>query len=237
MSVVTDNQITRNYLPQGPGNSAEASKESKIVSKDQFLKLLIAQMKYQDPLNPMKGTEFTAQLAQFTSLEQLYNLNTGLSSLKTAIDAQSNLQAASLIGKQVRSYGDTFEIKDGTLITNGAYALKNFAAQVQVKIYDPDGNLVAALADFNKSAGQHKIEWDGQNIMGVPVADGQYTFEVSANDENGETMKVTSLIEGRVTGLTFNEQGVPILLLDDTQIKLADVVEITERNFIQETEQ
>ncbi|MBW2624429.1 MAG: hypothetical protein JRD68_16085, partial [Deltaproteobacteria bacterium] len=85
MAIATDNQITENYLPQDSrSNSTTESTLADIVSKDQFLKLLITQLQHQDPLNPMESTEFTSQLAQFTSLEQLYNLNSGFEGLKNA---------------------------------------------------------------------------------------------------------------------------------------------------------
>ena len=89
-----------------------------VMGKDEFLKMLVAQLKHQDPMNPMDGTAFTAQLAQFSSLEQLQNINTQLTSFTQQQQSLGNAQAVNLIGKQVLAKGDAVSV-DGNPVTLG----------------------------------------------------------------------------------------------------------------------
>ena len=102
MSVAAITSTTTNTTAQ------TAAAAATVVGKDDFLKLLVAQLENQDPLNPMDGTEFTAQLAQFSSLETLQSIDGGLSDLNAAQSTLHNSQAVSLIGKTVLYEGDTF---------------------------------------------------------------------------------------------------------------------------------
>lgn len=225
MSVPTTNQITRNYLPEIPDKKTTQTSES-VVSKDQFLKLLIAQMKYQDPLNPMTGTEFTAQLAQFTSLEQLYNVNTALASLQETMVSQGNIQAASLIGKEVRSVGETLTVAGGEITSTGTYSLGSAATEVLLEIYDQDGTLLSAIKEYFQDAGFYTVDWNGKDFSGSLVEDGTYYFSVTAQNSDGPPVNVTSFVEGQITGLTFNAVGAPVLLMDGLEVNLADIIRI-----------
>ncbi len=106
------------------------------MGKDDFLKMMIAQLKHQDPLNPMDGTAFTAQLAQFSSLEQLQNLNTQMTSFTQQQQALGNSQAVNFIGKQVLAKGNTVSV-DGNPVTLG-YDLAGDAVSGQVQVYDAE---------------------------------------------------------------------------------------------------
>jgi len=98
-----------------------------VLGKDEFMKMLIAQLKHQDPLNPMDGTAFTAQLAQFSSLEQLQNINTQLSSFTKQQQSLGNTQAVNLIGREVLAKGDTV-VAQGKPV-DLSYVLSSDAAQ------------------------------------------------------------------------------------------------------------
>ncbi|MBW2061118.1 MAG: flagellar hook capping protein [Deltaproteobacteria bacterium] len=227
MTVVTQNQITQNYLPvkQNDPDLYQEGNYTKI-GKDEFLKLLIAQMKYQDPLNPIEGTEFTAQLAQFTSLEQLYNINDTLEGLNTALTAQNSFQAVNLLGKTVKTAGQWLNVEEGELVTAGVYELKNAAQQVQINIYSQDGAMVHSIDHPAQEAGTHQVEWDGRNFLGQPVPDGIYAFEVVARNPDDSLIDSTGYTKGTITGLTFGQGGEPILLMNGIGLNLANVIEI-----------
>jgi flagellar basal-body rod modification protein FlgD len=227
MSVATQNQVTQNYLPETQqAATSQSASGTQTLDKDQFLKLLIAQMKYQDPLNPMDATQFTAQLAQFTSLEQLYNVNSGLKTLNDTVTAQNSYQATSLIGKQVRAEGQSLAVKDGQPVVSGGYELASAANEVQVTIYDQNGQVVKSDLFQNQDAGYHALTWDGKNAQGKPAPDGAYTFDVKAGTSDGGTVGATRFMVGEVSGLTLSTDGSPLLLLNGLGVSLTSVVEV-----------
>lgn len=227
MAIATQNQVTRNYLPQeSQVNTAKKGTLENIVNRDQFLKLLVTQLRYQDPLNPMESTEFTSQLAQFTSLEQLYNLNSSFEGLKNAMTSQNNYQAVNLIGKSVIASGNTLRVQDTRVLNQGSYILEGPAGQVKISIYDKDGILVKTLDKTAVEAGLNPINWDGLGLYGQTVSDGDYTFEVKAYDGIGEMVEAAVYIEGEITGLTFGPGGSTSLLMHGLVINLDDVLEI-----------
>ncbi len=229
MTIATQNQVTRNYLPQESQDSTTKKNTlESVVSKDQFLKLLVTQLRYQDPLNPMESTAFTAQLAQFTSLEQLYNLNSSFEGLKNAMTSQNNYQVANLIGKSVIATGNTLRVEDTQALNQGSYILEGPADRVKISIYDKDGILVMTLDEAAVEAGSNAINWDGLGFYGQTVSDGDYTFEVKAYNGIGEMVESSVYIEGEITGLTFGPGGSTSLLMHGLVIDLADVLEVTE---------
>jgi len=225
MSVVTENQITRDYLSTDTTGASTESTGSYEISKEQFLQLLVAQMEYQDPLNPMENTEFTSQLAQFSSLEQLYNLNDGFENLQLLLSAQTSFQAIDLIGKSVKASGQFIGVNDGA-ITTGSFELPEYSSQTTVNIYDLNYNLIKSIDLSSQAAGRHEVDWDGTDSQGQEVSNGVYFFEVAAQNQSGETISVSSYMEGEITGVTFASNGAPILILNGLEIELADVIEI-----------
>jgi len=202
--------------------------EKTVLGKEDFLKLLVAQLANQDPLNPMESTEFTAQLAQFSSLEQLTNVNKNLDYLRLYQISMNNAQAVNFIGKTVKAVGDSISVKDGA--SNPVqFNLAGDAAEVNVYIYDASGTLVKTLNGGALSSGEHSLEWDGTNENGETVSDGTYTFEVSAADASGETIASLTYMTVEVTGVTF-KGGNAYLLAGDIEISMSDIIEVTENN-------
>ena len=198
------------------------------LGKDDFLKLLVSQLQNQDPLNPMESTEFTAQLAQFSSLEQLTNMNKSLDYLLLYQTSINNAQAVGFIGKTVKASGNSISVEDGAP-DQVQFDLAGDAAEVNVFIYDASDNLIKTINCGSLSDGEQSIEWDGTNDDGEAVSDGTYTFEVSARDENGETIKASTYMTVKVTGVTFRD-GNAYLLAGDIEISMNDIIEVTENN-------
>jgi flagellar basal-body rod modification protein FlgD len=189
-----------------------------MIGKDEFLKMLIAQLKHQDPLNPMDGTAFTAQLAQFSSLEQLQNINTNLTSFTRQQQSLGNTQAVNLIGREVLAKGDTIQA-EGTPVEL-RYQLKGDAATGLVRIYNADGELVDALVFKNQKQGMNTLTW---NPPSSTV--GRCTFEVSAADSAGKAVGVDAMIQGEVTGVNYRD-GVTYLSVGNREIAFSDVVSV-----------
>jgi flagellar basal-body rod modification protein FlgD len=214
----------------GPPNSATTSTSSdkKILGKDDFLKLLIAQLNFQDPMNPMNGQEFAAQLAQFSSVEQLANIN---QNLLASIDANhllassvNNTLSATLIGKQIKASGDTIQY-DGTTDATVSFSLAQDAQTVKVKLYDEAGNLVRTIDAGAQSKGDNTVSWDGKNDAGNQLTAGKYKVKIEAQDKDGNTISSEMVISGKVTGVRYKSDGT-VLVVNGIEIRLADVVEI-----------
>jgi len=218
---------TTEIIGAATGSSSESyAPEKAVLGKEDFLKLLVEQLKNQDPLNPMESTEFTAQLAQFSSLEQLTNMNKNLDYLRLYEASINNAQAVNFIGKTVKASGNSINVKDGAS-NQIQFDLAGDAAEVNIHIYDSSDNLVKTINCGSLSNGDQSMEWDGTNDGGETVSDGTYTFEVSAADAGGETIKASTYMTVEVTGVIFKE-GNAYLLAGDLEISMSDVIEITE---------
>lgn len=207
----------------GPGVS---TKPGGTLDKDDFLRLLITQLRNQNPLQPVDQTEFIAQTAQLTSLEQLTNINKTLEAMKSigAGGGSGILSAAGLIGRTVRVAGRGFS-SDGA----GAvlpFALDGPATQVALDIVDKDGTLLRRLDLGARAAGVHEIRWDGRDRAGRPLAAGAYFFKVTAEGRPGAAAPVAVAAEGQVTGATTAEDGRVYYRLGDTVARLDDVVDV-----------
>jgi flagellar basal-body rod modification protein FlgD len=206
------------------GGVANSSSDKKIVDKDDFLHLLVAQLKSQDPLNPMDSTGFTAQLAQFSSLEQLQNINTTLSAIGTSQSVLTNSQAVGYIGKTITAYGNSTEIRNGQ-VQPIHLSLSRDAYGSYVKIYDTYGNFIRQIETGPLPAGQHRIAWDGRDYLGGASPEGVYRFEVAAIDELGNSVPVTPYASGVVTGVHFRD-GQAYLQCGNQVLAMGNVVRV-----------
>ena len=218
MAIQTLEPVVRNEAPQNPTGAPSK------LGKEEFLKLFMAQMQYQNPLEPLKGTEFTAQLAQFSQLEQMWNINENLKNNQLFLNSLNNAQAVNFIGKNIKAVGNSVYLKEGDSAFIH-YKLKGDAAKVFVHIYDTNGNLVTTLELKNQKAGEQKLEWDGKDDKGNSLGSGQYSFEIEAYDADEKRIDVTSYIQGEVTGVTY-EEAIVYLLLGEQKIAISDVIEI-----------
>jgi len=190
-----------NNISQNAATKA-AQTSQKTLGKEDFLKMLVAQLKNQDPLNPMDGTGFAAQLAQFSSLEQLTNMNEGIKSLGLYQMSMNNAQAVSLLGREVTVNNGNAVKAEGSSV-DLTYELAADAKQVNVLIYDAQGELVKAIEMSNQKSGVNKVTW---NLGSAPA--GQYTYKVAALDGNGNDVSVATKMTGPVTGVHFKDKTI-----------------------------
>jgi flagellar basal-body rod modification protein FlgD len=206
------------------GSRGLAASKAPVLGKDDFLHLLITQLQNQDPLNPTDHTEFTAQLAQFSSLEQLNNVNDNLVELQNFQASTNNSQAVSLLGKEITTNGNFLQLTEGEPIECD-FSLVRDAAEVVVSIYDSSGEFVKEFTEKNIPAGRQTLDWDGTDKDKNPVKAGNYTFEIQATDANDQTVKVTTFFTGTVDTVTF-ENNTPFLISGDQKIALGDVIQV-----------
>lgn len=208
------------------GGQLDNTQKSDILGKDDFLQLLVAQLKAQDPLNPMDNTEFTAQLAQFSSLEQLTNVNETLESLRISQTSLNNFQAVDYIGKSVQASGNAVYLTNG-VSDDIHFELGADANAVFINVYDSTGSFVKTVESGALNAGQQTLNWDGTDNEGNQVPDGAYTFEVLAVGANDERVNTTTFTTGKVTGVTFKD-GNACLLVGNLEIPAGSVIQVSE---------
>jgi len=189
--------------------AASSSLTSQALGKEDFLQLLVAQLQNQDPLNPADATEFTAQLAQFSSLEQMFNMNESLQELSSLSGDMERISALNLIGREVTARTDLLRF-EGVPVQLG-YVLPESAARVEAHILDANNNTVATLTPPSKLAGEHNLVWDGTGDTGVQVPTGSYRVAVRALDTDDRAIDVTSLVRGIVTGVNLDPQGTSVV--------------------------
>lgn len=204
------------------GSTASTTTSKNTLGKDEFLKMFIAQLKNQDPLNPLNGTEFTAQMAQFSSLEQLYNINSALTSLAEKQGSSNSVQAIGLIGKEIVAEGNTVRV-DGSS-AEISYVLSGDAGKTQVKIYNADGQLVDTLTPGGQKAGTNTVSWNASR-----VSKGIYTFEVTAEDINGKSVGVDKVVKGEVTEVNLKGDQ-PYLSVNGMEIAFEDVLSVKKQS-------
>ncbi len=203
------------------------------IDKDAFMLLLVTQFKYQDPLNPMDDKEFVSQMAQFSSLEQLINLNTSMDSLTEATNNQQMINATSYIGKQVTISGNSIgKVTDATTgevsITTFRYAPQDAVASGTITVRDGDNNVVYTEDVGAKASGTtYEFTWDGKDNTGAVVADGVYTVNLSLLNSSEEAVLSDQVVDATVTGVV-NSDGTVYLGLDGGQLMaLSNVRQVT----------
>ena len=203
--------------------------DSRILGKDDFLKLLTVQLQHQDPLEPQDNTQMVAQLAEFSSLEQLENMNQNLaSSLDLDLiltQVLNNTAAAGLIGKSVLANGNAVEIGAAGEDTTVNFDLAANAESLTVTIYDESGAVVRTIEETGMEAGRQSLEWDGKDSSGNDVSAGSYTFKVTASDGEGNSIGVSPLVMGSVDVVKF-VNGEAVLVLDGIEVSISEIIEI-----------
>lgn len=207
---------------------AETSKQpdSAVMGKQDFLTLLVAQLQHQDPLNPSDSTEFTAQLAQFSSLEQLQNIDASLNGFEVYQATLNNIQASGFIGKTVTASGETVAVKDGTPDVI-RFDLAGDADSVYVQLYNQAGRLVADIPAGARAAGEQTVAWDGRDANGSAVEDGAYTYSIMAMNADGSIVASTSYTTGIVSGVDY-KTGATHLIINGHPVPIADVIRVEE---------
>ncbi|NTW77570.1 MAG: flagellar hook capping protein [Syntrophaceae bacterium] len=199
-------------------STTTTAKSDNTLGQDAFMTMLIAELKSQDPLNPMEGKDFAAQLAQFSSLQQLSNLNTTMSNLPSYLQAFSNAQMAGLIGDEATASGDTVTVSGSA--TNIAFKLPSNIAGGTLKIYNSSGSQVGSADLGSLKAGINSVAWNTSNVN-----QGNYTYEISAVDKSGNAVTAEKLISGTVTGVTF-KNDTAYLTINGQEVAFSNIMSI-----------
>lgn len=225
MTTINDNAVSPALL--NSMNTAKAasttSADSASATQDRFMKLLITQMKNQDPLNPMDNAQVTSQLAQLSTVSGIDKLNATMGTLKDSYQSSQALQATSLIGHGVLVPGSTANLADGKAVLG--MDLPGAADKVTVTIRDGSGNAIRKIELGPQAAGTLPLGWDGMTDKGAAAASGQYSFDVSATSA-GAAIKATTLSYDQVGSVSTGAAGTKLNLTGGGSAALADVREI-----------
>ena len=189
--------------------------------QDKFLKLLVAQLKNQDPLNPMDNAQITSQMAQISTVSGIDRLNTTLQAMAASFSAGQSLQATTMIGRSVLAPGSALQLENGT--ASGGVDLPQAADKVVISIQDGSGRVLHTADLGAQKAGVVNFRWDGVVDSGAAAAPGSYSFTVNAT-QGGSKIAATALALGMVTsvkqgasGVSLNVNGVGTVVLSDVK--------------------
>ncbi|WP_028841105.1 flagellar hook assembly protein FlgD [Thermodesulfobacterium hveragerdense] len=195
----------------------------KVLQKDDFMKLFVTQLKYQDPMKPLENNDMAIQLALFNQVDQLFNIN---DTLKSLVDLGKNLNltyVSSLVDKKVKVDSNIGRVEQGQFL-GGEFKVEGFVTGGEIVIRDSKGNLVKKIPLTDLKEGIHKIEWDGKDQAGNPVHEGNYTFSVLLFD--GKTINsVKPTMVAKVTGSKLGEEN-RLVINGVQEIKLSDIKEL-----------
>jgi len=216
---------TINEIGGAQASAVDKKKSEAAMGKDQFLTLLLAQLKNQDPLSPMENTEFTAQMAQFSSLEQLFNVNDNLEGLQTLAASQTGAQSLNLIGKEVEASGDNIHVAQDGSTSPISFEMPGDANNVTVSIFDQNGSLVNVIEAGSLTTGPQNVEWNGRNTNGAPVEPGLYSYSVNAIDGTGDVLTVDTYTRGVVEAVSM-KNGVTLLHVGNQRFMMSEIRQV-----------
>lgn len=192
-------------------------------AQDRFLKLLVTQLKNQDPLNPMDNAQITSQMAQISTVSGIDKLNATLQSMATSFGVGQSLQATAMIGHGVFVPGGTLQLDNGA--AQFGVDLPQAADKVTVSILDGSGQVVHKTDLGPQPAGVLGFQWDGVTDSGASAAAGQYGFSIEAV-QGGKKIDATALVLGMVNGVTQGKGGVTLKINGVGSVALADVKQV-----------
>ncbi len=195
------------------------------LGKDDFLKLLVAQLKNQDPLNPLDNDQFIQENTQFSQLEQATNANKTLQSISGGLNNSDKSYAATYLGKYITTDSEGIKVA-GSKIDPVSFNMP-ISARVQASVINSKGQTVATIDLGNMTKGNQTFRWDGKDDKGNSVSNGTYSVVLSAIDNSGASIPIERNA-GKVTAVRFNSSGAVLVTNLNNQVKLNDVKSVFE---------
>lgn len=207
------------------GNSSTAGKSDAALSQlsqdyTKFMKLLVAQIQHQDPMEPVDSTQFVSQIAQLTQVEQAVETNKHIEGLRSSLALSSAMFETAFIGREVTVEAETFVIdEDGGSFS---YELEENASDVQAIITDAAGKEVHRIGNLSTTGQQIvDVRWDGRNGNGDQLPAGVYHISIAAN---GSTGGYNTFTNGSVTSVEYLRDKQMLRLSDGRLIDSGDIV-------------
>ena len=195
-----------------------------VLGKDDFLRLLVTQLRHQDPLSPLDQNQFLAQSAQFTALEELQNIRAALEAAQGGQGSSALTQSAVLIGKQITAGSALFTF-NGIAPPQLPLSLSGDVAGVNVEILTQAGQVLQTLRLGPQTAGSRVVQWDGRSAGGALLSPGTYLYRVTAFDAAGAPSDRAAAAVGVVDGVSV-QNGEPVLTVAGRKVRLQDVLSV-----------
>jgi len=209
-------------LSSGATTTPTASSSSTLGEQD-FLNLMTTQLQDQDPLNPVSNSDFFSQIAQFSEVSGINQLNTNFTQLSSQLTSSQSSQAASLIGHNVLVSGSVVQL--GTSAVTGAVDAAS-SGDVVVQVRSASGALVRTLDLGQQAAGQVPFTWDGKDGSGNVQAPGAYS--VSAQIINGTTAQAASTdVTSQITSVSLGSSGLTLNLANGSSVPFSSVIQLS----------
>jgi flagellar basal-body rod modification protein FlgD len=205
------------------------------LGEEAFLTLLVTQLQHQDPLDPQKNEDFVAQLAQFSSLEQLTTANSSLESRYVAMASMNNASMTQLLGQEIRAYGDEFSF-DGETEVPLAADLSHEVEGATLTVMDESGSVVYSEELGPLGAGENEFTWDGSVISGGTADEGVYSFSITPRGDVPEGFDAVTIVSGVIDGMSF-DTGTPVPSMGGAEVDLGAIIEVTTPDEDEEEEQ
>lgn len=200
---------------------------AKNLGKDDFLKLLVAQLQNQDPLKPQDNAEFVAELAQFSNLEQTIGINERLDTLAMQSQGLQNSNIVSMVGGTATVRGSRVTAAGSGSPVPVHFGLGNDAKTVTMTISNLEGKAIRTVDIGARKQGVVQVNWDGKTNEGLVAPAGAYTVSVNAKDGTGKSITVDQETRGVVTSVSF-DKGYPVLHLDNgVSVPVGDLLSMT----------
>jgi flagellar basal-body rod modification protein FlgD len=195
---------------QAAQNAAQGSKKSvNNLGIDEFLTLMTTQLKNQDPMKPLEGTEFVAQLAQFGTVSGVQAMQSSMETLAASLRSTQALNGASLVGREILAPVDSVNLTEGVPVS-GELEVPEGASSVQVRITDSAGAVVREMS-VSPTQGTNKFTWDGLRTDGTKAPAGTYDIEAIAKAGTAsESLPI--LMTGRVSSVSIDSTGASLTL-------------------------
>ena len=187
-----------------PANAATSKGALEQFGSDQFLTLMLAQLRNQDPMKPLEPTEFIGQLAQFTTVSGIREMQDSMSSMVDSLRSSQALSGAQIVGRDVLAAGSTARF-DGARAIEGAVELPEGVREATVIVRDASGALVGRLP-ISPAAGLQSFSWSGARLDGTAAAPGAYQMELIAN-VGGRNQSMEVMLRSRVNSVTLDTNG------------------------------
>ena len=210
----------------GDTPSTQKSQGDSALGKDAFMRLLMAQLGNQNPLEPQDNSAYVAQLATFSQVEALDSMSKRMEQLLLAQASANQTQSASLIGRDVKFRTDQVTLGAEASVPMQA-TLKAPAKNVTWQVLDENGKVVRTIRETDKMAGDMTCDWDGKGDDGKRLPPGRYKIRVTADDGNGKNVETLTQTTGHVDGVTF-ENGYAELIVGTRHIPMSAVLQLTE---------
>lgn len=197
------------YAAQAQAAADQAQKKDQSLGIDAFLTLMTAQLKNQDPLKPMEGTEFISQLATFGTVSGVQEMQTSLETLAASLRSTQTLNGSTMVGRDILASADSFEHTQGGTV-GGQIDVPSGTTALQLRITDSTGAVVREI-QLETTEGTQNFTWDGLRTDGTQAESDEYDIEALAT-VRGQNGSLEVMMSGRVSSVSIDATGTNLTL-------------------------